>query len=84
MRTLIVTTDKGTKSFEAVYAVATREASNLLARILDDRPLSQIAADFEGIKRLKVDDDDFSLYNELTKVNRASRTEVSLVLRRTL
>lgn len=84
MRTLIVTTDKGTKSFEAVYAVATREASNLLARILDDRPLSQVAADFEGIKMLKVDDDDFSLYNELTKVNRSSRAEVSLVLRRTL
>lgn len=84
MRTLIVTTEKGTKSFEAVYAVATREASNLLARILDDRPLSQVAADFEGIKMLKVDDDDFSLYNELTKVNRSSRAEVSLVLRRTL
>ena len=84
MRTLIVTTDKGTKSFEAVYAVATREASNLIARILDNRPLSQVAADFEGIKMLKVDDDDFSLYNELTKVNRSSRVEVSLVLRRTL
>lgn len=84
MRTLIVTTDKGTKSFEAVYAVATKEASNLLARILDNRPLSQVAADFEGIKMLKVDDEDFSLYNELTKVNRSSRVEVSLVLRRTL
>lgn len=84
MRTLIVTTDKGTKSFDVVYAVATREASNLLARILDNRPLSQVAADFEGIKMLKVDDEDFSLYNELTKVNRSSRVEVSLVLMRTL
>lgn len=84
MKTLIVTTDKGTKSFDVVYAVAVREANNLLARIRDDRPLSQVAADFEGIKMLKIDDEDFSLYNDLTKVNRASRSEVSLVLRRTL
>lgn len=84
MRTIIVTNKEGTKSFEAAYAVATREATNLLARIKDSRPLSQVAADFEDIRMLKVDDEDFSLYNELTKVNRASRTEVSLVLRRTL
>ena len=84
MRTLIVTTDKGTKSFDAVYVVATRETSNLLARIKDDRLLSQVAADFEGIRMLKVDDEDFSLYNRLTKVNRASTTEVSLILGRTL
>jgi len=84
MRTLIVTTDKGTKSFDAVYVMATRGVDNLFARIMDKRLLSQVAADFEGIKMLKVDDDDFSLYNELTKVNRASRSEVSLVLRRTL
>lgn len=84
MRTLIVTTDKGTKSFEAVYAVATKEATNLIARIKDDRLMSKIAEDFEGIRMLKIDDDDFSLYNELTKVSRASRSEVSLVLRRTL
>ena len=84
MRTLIVTTDKGTKSFDVVYAVATREASNLLVRIKDNRPLSQIAADFEGIRMLKIDDDDFSLYNCLTKVNRASKTETGLILHRTL
>ena len=84
MRTLIVTTDKGTKSFEAVYAVATGGTGNLLARIKDDRPLSQVAADFEGIRLLKVDDEDFSLYNRLTKVSRASTTEVSLILGRTL
>ena len=84
MRTLIVTTDKGTKSFDAVYVVATRETSNLLARIKDDRLLSQVAADFEGIRMLKVDDEDFSLYNRLTKVSRASTTEVSLILGRTL
>jgi len=84
MKTLIVTTDKGTKSFDVVYAVVATEANNLLARIRDDRPLSQVAADFEGIKLLKIDDDDISLYNRLTKVNRASKTEVGLVLTRTL
>ena len=84
MKALIVTTDKGTKSFDAVYAVATKEATSLLARIKDDRLLSQIAADFEGIRLLKVDDDDFSLYNDLVKLSRANRAEVSLVLGRTL
>ena len=84
MQTLTVTTDKGTKTFEAIYAVATRKTNNLLVKIKDDRRLSQIAADFEGIRRIKVDDDDFSLYSDLIKVNRASMTEVSLVLNRTL
>lgn len=84
MMAMIVTTDKGTKSFEAAYAVATKDSTSLLARIKDDRLLSQIAADFEGIRLLKVDDDDFSLYNNLVKLSRANRAEVSLVLGRTL
>ena len=84
MKVMIVTTSKGTKSFQAPYAVCARENINLLARIQDTRPLSQVAADFEGITKLIVDGDDFSLYNTLMKVSRATPEEVSLTLRRTL
>lgn len=49
---MTITTDRG-KTFEAQWAYAPTSAGSLMASIIDDRPLSAICKDLEGVQRIE-------------------------------
>lgn len=80
------TTSKG-KTFEASPAlVSVRDKSRLMLDVMDERPLSQVAADFEGLETLTQRDtqDVEHVYRGYTEVAAASRNESDGSLRITL